>query len=446
MGLCNEVASSWAEIAQFIAQSPLSTSQPTVGTDPVRALAPAESPESLKFLRAQARASARYVLRADIARFYPSIYTHSIPWALHGKATAKATMGHSALLGDRLDRLMRKGQDNQTVGIPIGPDTSLVVAEILLSVIDQGIVSSFPKVKGFRHIDDYELAFYAVSDAEAALHHIQSALGEFELALNPLKTRIIELPDPFDSAWAAELRQYLTITRDVAAEARGLVSYFDKAFQIARQHPEDAVLNYAVSLMRGFFVEGGNWPLLQSLLLQAVNTENGVLPFVLLEFSRYFQNGLLPDGTLLEEVLNQHIVRHRARGHDGEVAWALWGALAFQIPLGRESAQAVSQSLDSVVALLALDAHQRGLVGGGLNLAGWASKMVPEELYGEQWLLCYEANVKGWLPSVGAGDHVAADPAFAHLKALQVSFSEVSKATPDLDPTWIQTRAGAVYG
>jgi hypothetical protein len=76
---------------------------------------------------------------AEIARFYPSIYTHSIPWALHGKATAKATMGHSALLGDRLDRLMRKGQDNQAVGIPIGPDTSLVVAEILLSVIDQGL-------------------------------------------------------------------------------------------------------------------------------------------------------------------------------------------------------------------------------------------------------------------------------------------------------------------
>src|SRR5438105_2878527 len=98
IGVCNEISSSWAQIAQFIAQSTLSTSKPTIGSDPVRALAPSESPESLKFIRAQARASARYVLRTDIARFYPSIYTHSIPWALHSKATAKATMGNSALL------------------------------------------------------------------------------------------------------------------------------------------------------------------------------------------------------------------------------------------------------------------------------------------------------------------------------------------------------------
>src|SRR5438309_89118 len=61
MGVCNEIASSWAQIEQFIGQSTLSTSQPMVGSDPVRALAPAESPESLKFIRARARASARYV-------------------------------------------------------------------------------------------------------------------------------------------------------------------------------------------------------------------------------------------------------------------------------------------------------------------------------------------------------------------------------------------------
>ena len=31
----------------------------------------------------------RYVVKADISTCFPSIYTHSIPWALAGKATAK---------------------------------------------------------------------------------------------------------------------------------------------------------------------------------------------------------------------------------------------------------------------------------------------------------------------------------------------------------------------
>jgi hypothetical protein len=39
-----------------------------------------------------------------------------------------------------------------------------------------------------------------------------------------------------------------------------------------------------------------------------------------------------------------------------------------------------------------------------------------DALYDEHWLLAYEANVKGWLPSVSGTDHVAADPNFGFLK------------------------------
>lgn len=34
-------------------------------------------------------AGAQYVVHADVASCFPSIYTHSIPWALHGKAASK---------------------------------------------------------------------------------------------------------------------------------------------------------------------------------------------------------------------------------------------------------------------------------------------------------------------------------------------------------------------
>jgi len=52
---------------------------------------------------------------ADISEFYPSIYTHTIPWAFHGKAFANANIGNSALIENELDRLTRVGQEGQTV-------------------------------------------------------------------------------------------------------------------------------------------------------------------------------------------------------------------------------------------------------------------------------------------------------------------------------------------
>lgn len=75
----------------------------------------------------------------DINRFYGSIYSHSIPWAALGKT--EALKQHKAKTLDKhwsseLDRLVRACNRNQTIGIPIGPDTSRVVSELVLSRID----------------------------------------------------------------------------------------------------------------------------------------------------------------------------------------------------------------------------------------------------------------------------------------------------------------------
>ena len=56
--------------------------------------------------------------------------------------------------------------------------------------------------------------------------------------------------------------------------------------------------------------------------------------------------------------------------------------------------------------------------------------MTTEGLYDEYWLLAYEANVKGWLPSVEVADHVAADVNFGFLKANGVQFYDETFAAP----------------
>ena len=52
--------------------------------------------------------------------------------------------------------------------------------------------------------------------------------------------------------------------------------------------------------------------------------------------------------------------------------------------------------------------------------------MTQEGLWGPQWLLSYEANRQGWLPSSGTDDHVLRDPFFGPLKRNGVTFFDTT--------------------
>ena len=67
-------------------KSPYSQTVPKVSTRGPRGIS--DDSVNRATARVQARVGARYLLRADISQFYPSIYTHTIPWALHTKKTA----------------------------------------------------------------------------------------------------------------------------------------------------------------------------------------------------------------------------------------------------------------------------------------------------------------------------------------------------------------------
>jgi len=83
-----------------------------------------------------------WILVADISRFFYTIYTHSIPWAVLGKEKVKEDLFgpkqkkvKTKHWTDRLDAALQSCQSRETFGIPVGPDTSRIVAEILLSGI-----------------------------------------------------------------------------------------------------------------------------------------------------------------------------------------------------------------------------------------------------------------------------------------------------------------------
>jgi hypothetical protein len=61
--------------------------------------------------------------------------------------------------------------------------------------------------------------------------------------------------------------------------------------------------------------------------------------------------------------------------------------------------------------------------------------MTEDELWGNNWLLCYEANFKNWLPSVGGVDHVSRNSYFSILKQNNVSFYDPNAVNLE-HPQW----------
>ncbi|MCU7797612.1 MAG: RNA-directed DNA polymerase [Candidatus Thiodiazotropha sp. (ex Myrtea spinifera)] len=150
-----------------------------------------------------------HIVKADIKSFYPSLYTHSIPWAIHGKKFIRKPVNlHSfKLLGNRLDRLFQNANDGCTNGIPIGPVVSDIAAEIVASAVDveftKGIKESAIICEAVRFKDDYRILAKSESDAKRIIKILQSSLKAYNLELSDEKTSISLLPDGLFREWVS---------------------------------------------------------------------------------------------------------------------------------------------------------------------------------------------------------------------------------------------------
>lgn len=433
--LAKTISTNWAAIKAHTWKHRLSASRPHPMKSSHRAVVPRYRYSDLPRLRALRRRAARYLLTTDISQFYPTIYTHSISWALHGKTVSKAALASkgkgAALLGNQIDKALQRMNDGQTHGIPIGPDTSLIVAELILAAADEILVSKCGSVlRGFRYVDDYELSFATLSDAETVLTEVQSVLADFELALNPRKTRVQELPRSLDGSWASDIARFkVRDAKQVRAQRNDLVSLFSKAFDAASNSPEDSVLRYAVARVQNVAIGKESWRTFQNCLMGALSADTSTGPAVFGTLYRVSATGghAISKGPFAE-VCDNIIRRHSAKGQGSEVAWALWAAAAWDLSLSSESAKAVSAMDDDVVALLALHIESKGRwPAGALDKTIWSAIVAqPRVLYSEHWLLGYEANQHKWLVTPS----VAGNAAFSGMAAAGVSFFDAAKCAP----------------
>lgn len=366
----------------------------------------------------------RYV-KTDIARFYPSIYTHSIAWATLGKAHVKANL-HSKEIKNHysslLDKAVSAGQEGQTIGIPIGPDTSRIISELIAVEVEQIAqvhIGNF-KSRGVRYVDDMIFGLEESETSSAVLSGLSLALYEYQLEINAEKTDVFGLGHAHTPEWIHFVRSF-SLTSNPKNQRDDLDSFFEHAIYLSDQNKKDNALLFAVKRAASFSVADSNIQHLMYWLLYCSRRSATCLSFVAEHLAALHGSVDLPDDDIRSFILQQ-IPTKAAAGHTHELAWLLFWAREIELSIPNGILASVTNLRSSVIALAVLDLENRQLVEGEVDFSFWQSFTDEQGLKSEMWLVAYEATRKEWWPTAPNTDFITGHAFFSDLWAENVQF------------------------
>lgn len=188
----------------------------------------------------------KYIVQADISNCFPSIYTHSLTWALVGKETAKKNKKDEKWY-NKLDKYCRNTKDAETNGLLIGPHAYNILSEIVLCDIDRVLSTKWSYI---RNIDDYSAYVKTEGEAEKFLIDLQNELKKYGLLLNHKKTRIKKLPFENEEMWLRNINSINILTSYGKVDYKLCKSYFNFAIDLFKRENENAsVIKYAIKVL-----------------------------------------------------------------------------------------------------------------------------------------------------------------------------------------------------
>ena len=429
--LSKEIADNWIKIRAFLKKTSMSITSPdlTDGDEHERSILTTDF-SALDFRKLEISSAHDYVLFSDISRFYPTLYTHVIPWALNGKQWSKVNLNTAAYkntLGSRLDAFVRRTQEDQTIGIPIGPDTSRILSEIVAVGAEEQLYHLLSRrLEGAaRHVDDMTIGASTLAEAEQIRFCLERSLDFYELQINPDKTRITTSASFHEATWPYEIKKF-EFGASLSEQRVAIEHFFHRAFELSEKHRKDNVLNYAIKRSKSIIVYKRNWPLYETFLIKAARSNGTCLPTVVQIFASYRRLGYALNEAALHKFISDSISRHAPVGHHGELAWTLFLAKAVGITIPKKAVAPVYDVDCSACSLLALDLDSMGRIEGGLDKSRWAALLTLDNLNSDMWLLAYEADLKGWLNAPTPG-FVNAHDHFSHLRKHKISFYDTTK-------------------
>ena len=424
--LAQLIEEKWKELESHFLKSQFSLTTPQIAEDSI--LPKYKMSEKIN-RRIHNLVLKRYILQADISRYYPSIYTHSIAWALHTKEVAKAEQKNDEYFGNVIDRLIRNLQDGQTVGIPIGPIISLIIQEIIGTAIDDDFKSQYGDgLVGYRYTDDMEYYFGTLEEAERALNILNKTLKNYGLDLNNSKTKIIKIPQVLEPEWVYYFKKYefrnnkKDRKKSIALQHTDIREFFSMAFKYKTQSDEKGILNYAVKVLRSVVIYEENWDIFESLLLQSILVDSSIIPTVFETIEGYKYRGYKLNYKKIKDFINVLIKSNIEVKNDFEVAWTLSFAAKLGITIEEEVSNLLLKSDNAIINILVMILNSKGILEGNLDFSYYETLLTEDSLYDSNWIFYYECCMHGWLGKNKEDKHLDNDKFFKQLLSCDISF------------------------
>ena len=374
----------------------------------------------------------RFVVHTDISNFFPSIYSHAIPWALVGLAEAKKNRNRHSSWYNKLDQAVRMTKRNETQGVAIGPATSNIISELILERVDTEM-----KNKGFtffRNIDDYTAFCETHERAQDFIGRLSDELARYQLKVNVGKTSIVAMPQPFRADWLLSLAPALP-KKAPKVSPHSVITYLNLAVSLAGKSPEGSVLKYALKAVKGSAREEvANFNSVDFMMahedISQMFQESSVKAILDYALSLAFHQPALAHllGDMLEaayfcqagfrygQQISALLAEYSRLRYSDATAWALYYAIRYNVPIGETAAERIIETRDCVPILLLYLSDDPTCIQLVVNFADQLAKGDLYEL-DAFWLLLYQLFKDGKI-----ADPYQNDRTFKVMKDNGVSF------------------------
>jgi hypothetical protein len=377
------------------------------------------------------------VLKADIANFFHTIYTHSIPWGVLGKEHVKkireeGSKSQKTALekhwSSKIDLAVQRGNSKETFGIPVGPDTSRIIAELLLAGVHQ--TEPFGQLienrGGYRLVDDFFIGFENEALARQCLEALRRTLWEYNLHLNEDKTKILQSRRVFDTGWKYEIDNFQIPSGSGSKQYEGVARLLDIALKHCDDRGDWVPAIFFCYRILGLEIDNENFRFCLDCMLRVGRDYTTCLEYVV-PFLIYYRDRLTGDERQLIHDWGRRILSaHAGRGHDFEIVWILLvcGALGLSVD------QSYIGLTDRVLSPLALAVL--GLLHADNLLAevwdDWSTRAAGSGSItsGRLWLPHYEATLRGWTTNQEITQAIRTDAFFIPLLEANITFLDNS--------------------
>lgn len=336
----------------------------------------------------------KYIANADIATCFPSIYSHSIPWALVGKTIAKRESGKKfeSKWFNQLDFYTRNLKYGETNGVLIGPHSSNLISELILCCVDYELFKK--KYRFYRNVDDYTCYTNSFEKAEQFFIDLSEILKSFELSLNSKKSKISQLPQASVTNWITKLNhfnftnQYVSKFGSKGLKLKELRGFLDFVIETMLENNNDAaILNYAIKIISNKHLGS----VAKDYLIKKIHHLTLLYPYLVQVLEKYvFEKHSIKKSIIKKISKDLYELGIKKKNYE-LCSYALYYSIKYKFDLNSSNIKIDSmKSKDCIFLMLAyLYDKKRKQKTYLQEYKGLAIKLYNEDFH-RYWLFCYE--------------------------------------------------------